>query len=157
IANALGSGVLESAAPAAFLPDLCKHLLGEDLKMPNIATWWCGDPEAHQWVTDHLTNLVIKPAAPSVDFEPIFGSRLSLRERETLMDRMQANPGAYVAQEQVPLSTVPVARDGMLHSRHLVLRVFAVASGETYVVMPGGLSRITASLDSLVVSMQHGG
>jgi uncharacterized circularly permuted ATP-grasp superfamily protein/uncharacterized alpha-E superfamily protein len=157
VANALGSGLLESSAPAAFLPVLSKHILGEELKMPNIASWWCGDTEARKWVADHLTNLVIKPATPNLEFEPIFGSKLSLRERDALMARIQANPEAYIAQEQVSLSTVPVARDGVLHTRHLVLRVFAVASGDSYVVMPGGLSRITASLDSLVVSMQHGG
>jgi uncharacterized circularly permuted ATP-grasp superfamily protein/uncharacterized alpha-E superfamily protein len=157
VANALGSGLLESAAPAAFVPALCKHLLGEELKMPSIATWWCGDPATREWVADHLTNVVIKPATPNLDFEPIFGPKLSLREREGLMARIKANPGAYVAQEQVSLSTVPMARDGVLHTRHLVVRVFAVASGDTYIVMPGGLSRITASLDSLVVSMQHGG
>ena len=157
VANALGSGLLESAAPAAFLPILSKHILGEELKMPNIATWWCGEPASREWVADHLTNLVIKPASPNLDFEAIFGPKLSLREREGLLARIKADPGAFVAQEQVSLSTVPVAREGLLHNRHLVLRVFAVASGETYVVMPGGLSRITASLDSLVVSMQYGG
>ena len=157
VANALGSGLLESSAPAAFLPVLAKHILGEELKMPNIASWWCGDSEPRKWVAEHLTNLVIKPATPNLDFEPIFGSKLSMRERDALLARIQANPEAYIAQEQVSLSTVPVARDGVLHSRHLVLRVFAVASGDSYVVMPGGLSRITASLDSLVVSMQHGG
>ena len=157
VANALGSGLLESAAPAAFLPGLCRHILGEELKMPNIATWWCGEEAPREWVVDHLTSVVIKPASPNLDFEPIFGPKLSLREREALLARIKADPGSYVAQEQVSLSTVPVARDGLLHNRHLVLRVFAVASGETYVVMPGGLSRITASLDSLVVSMQYGG
>ena len=157
VANALGSGLLESAGPAAFLPGLCTHMLGEDLKMPNIATWWCGDDEQRDWVADHLTHLVIKPASPNLDFEPVFGPKLSLREREALIAKIKANPGAYVAQEQVSLSTVPLARDGVLHSRHLVLRVFAVASGDSYTVMPGGLSRITASLDSLVVSMQYGG
>lgn len=157
VANALGSGLLDSAAPAAFLPALSKHILGEELKMPNIATWWCGDDQPREWVADHLTNLVIKPASPYLDFETTFGPKLSLREREALLARIKADPGSYVAQEQVSLSTVPVARDGVLHNRHLVLRVFAVASGETYVVMPGGLSRITASLDSLVVSMQYGG
>ena len=157
VANALGSGLLDSTAPAAFLADLSKHLLGEELKMPGIATWWCGDPGTCDWVADHLTNLVIKPVIANLELEPVFGPKLSLREREALMERIKANPGAYVAQEQVSLSTVPMARDGLLHSRHLVLRVFAVASGDSYVVMPGGLSRITASLDSLVVSMQHGG
>ncbi|MDE3199222.1 MAG: circularly permuted type 2 ATP-grasp protein, partial [Acidobacteriota bacterium] len=78
-------------------------------------------------------------------------------QRAELIDKIKANPSAFVAQEQVSLSTIPVERDRVLDTRHLVLRVFAVASGDTYVVMPGGLTRVTSSLDNLVVSMQHGG
>jgi uncharacterized circularly permuted ATP-grasp superfamily protein/uncharacterized alpha-E superfamily protein len=157
VANALGSGLAESPGLAAFLPALSRHVLGEELKMPNIATWWCGDEAALKQVADRLEHLVIKPATPAVSFEPIFGARLGPRQRALLIEKIRANPCAYVAQEQVSLSTVPVVQDGQLEARHLVLRVFAVASGETYAVMPGGLTRITSSLDSLVVSMQHGG
>ena len=157
VANSLGSGVMQAAGHSAFLPSLCQHILGEELKMPNIATWWCGEKGPMAWVEDHLTSLVIKPASPAYDLEPIFGSKLSLKQREALLARIKTNPGAYVAQEQVSLSTIPVVRDGTLQTRHLVLRVFAVAAAESYVVMPGGLTRITSSLDSLVVSMQHGG
>ena len=125
--------------------------------MPNIATWWCGDTGPRDWVADHLVNLVIKPATPALDFEPIFGSKLRAPERVALLEKIKANPGAYVAQEHVALSTVPVARDGKLETRHLVLRVFAVAAGDSYAVMPGGLTRITSGVDNLVVSMQRGG
>lgn len=156
VANALGSGLLESAAMSAFLPTLAKHVLGEELLMPNIATWWCGQEGPLAEVEENLEHLVIKAAA-SHEFAPAFGSRLSKAERAELLAKIQANPSAYAAQEQVSLSTVPVAQDGVLDARHLVLRVFAVASGDGYAVMPGGLSRVTSSLDSLVVSMQHGG
>ena len=157
VANALGSGLIESAAPSAFLPVLAKHLLGEELKMPNIATWWCGDEEARKSVEHNLAALVIKPASPALDFEPVFGTRLNARERDALMTRIDANPDAYVAQECVSLSMVPVERYGRLEPRHLVLRVFAVAAGNSYVVMPGGLTRVTASTNNFVVSMQYGG
>src|SRR3984957_5632343 len=43
IANGLGSGLAESPAYAAFLPGVCHALLGEELKMPTVATWWCGE------------------------------------------------------------------------------------------------------------------
>ncbi len=157
VANALGSGLLESAAMAAFLPALSKHVLGEELKMPNIATWWCGQEGPLAQVEENLDHLVIKSAAPSLEFAPVFGSKLTKAERAELIAKIKANPSAYAAQEQVSLSTVPVAYNGVLDARHLVLRVFAVASGDGYAVMPGGLSRVTSSLDSLVVSMQHGG
>jgi uncharacterized circularly permuted ATP-grasp superfamily protein/uncharacterized alpha-E superfamily protein len=157
VANALGSGLVESAAPASFLPGLCRHILGEEIKMPAVATWWCGEEAALSFVVENLSKLVIKPAFPSPGVHPIFGVRLSEPERAALIERIRKSPGSYVAQEQVALSTVPAWEDGPVRPRHLVLRVYAVASGDSYSVMPGGLTRITGSLDDLVVSMQSGG
>ncbi len=157
VTNALGSGLLESAAPAAFLPGLCRHILGEELKIPTVATWWCGQDKPFAEVIARLAHLVIKPTFPTDRNQPIFGARLSAAQREELIAKMRAAPGDYVAQEQVQLSTVPVWDDGRAQPRHLVLRVYAVASGDSYAVMPGGLTRVTSSLDSLVVSMQRGG
>ena len=157
VANTLGSGLLETAAPAAFLPNLCRHLLGEELKMPTVATWWCGQKEPLDFVTGHLPDLVIKPVFPGSSRQPTFGSRLSAADRDELIARMRAAPAAYVAQEQVALSTVPVWEENSLQARHVALRVYAVATGSTYAVMPGGLTRVTPSLDNLVVSVQSGG
>src|ERR1700730_10816820 len=157
VANALGSGLAESPAYAAFLPGLCRQLLGEELKMPTVATWWCGQEAPLTYVAEHLEDLVITSTFPGTAGDPIFGAELSSDERERLIARMRAQPGRYVAQEQVSLSTVPVWEGGALHPRHLVMRVFAVTTGKSYSVMPGGLTRISASLSNMVVSMQRGG
>lgn len=157
VANGLGSGVVETAALMAFLPRLCKHVLGEELAMPSVATWWCGHADALDYVVEHLESLVIKPAFPIFGHEPIFGSALSARARDELLTRVRARPHEYVAQEQVALSTAPVwTQDGM-QPRHVVLRAFGVANGGAYRVMPGGLARVATSRESLVVSMQRGG
>jgi len=157
VANGLGSGVVETAALMAFLPSLCKHLLGEELAMPSVATWWCGHEDAFDYVVEHLESLVIKPAFPIFGHEPIFGSALSSHARRALLDRVRARPHEYVAQEQVALSTAPIwTQDGM-QPRHVVLRTFGVANGDAYRVMPGGLARVATSRESLVVSMQRGG
>ena len=97
VANALGSGLAESPAYAAFLPGLCKQLLGEELKMPTIATWWCGQETPFAYVTEHLEELVIKPTFPGTGEDPIFGAELSAEERERLIAKMRAQPGRYVA------------------------------------------------------------
>ena len=157
IVNALGSGLAESPGYAAFLPGLCRNLLGEELKLPEVATWWCGQEGPLKYVADHLGSLVIKPAFPSARQNPIFGAALDEKERSALLDSVRAEPYRYVAQEQVALSTVPVWADGKLHPRHLVVRVFGVRSGDGYAVMPGGLTRISSSLNTLVVSIQSGG
>jgi uncharacterized circularly permuted ATP-grasp superfamily protein/uncharacterized alpha-E superfamily protein len=157
IANALGSGLAESPASAAFLPALCRQLLDEELKLPTVATWWCGQQEPFAYVTENLGRLVIKPAFSNGDHNPTFGAKLSVAERQKLVEKMRAAPERYVAQEQVSLSTVPFWHEDRLYPRHFVLRVYAVASGDSYTVMPGGLTRVSSSLDSLVVSMQSGG
>src|ERR1700722_9575052 len=146
IANSLGSGLAESPAYAAFLPGLSRLLLNEDLKIPTVATWWCGQEEPLEYVMDHLSELVLKPTFPATRGDPIFGASLSGKEREALLDRVRAEPGCYVAQERVALSTVPVWEDGPLHPRHMVMRVYAVSSGGSYAVMPGGLTRVSTPL-----------
>jgi len=157
VANALGSGLVETAALLAFLPSLCRHLLGEELALPSVATWWCGDAEALAYVVDHLDELVVKPTFPILGGEPVFGARLSEAERAELIARMRARPGDFVAQEQVALSTAPVWNGEGLEPRHVVVRTFLAATESGYDVMPSALTRVAVTADSLVVSMQRGG
>jgi uncharacterized circularly permuted ATP-grasp superfamily protein/uncharacterized alpha-E superfamily protein len=158
IANALGSGLVESPALLAFLPKLCERLLGEPLKLPSVATWWCGEEPALRYVIDHLPELVIKPAffGPNAP-EPVFGGALSAEDRAELARRIQARPTAFVGQEQVALSTTPVWAGEAVQPRHASLRAFVARAGEGYVALPGGLTRVSSSRNSLVVSMQRGG
>ncbi|WP_081581644.1 circularly permuted type 2 ATP-grasp protein [Pararhodospirillum photometricum] len=141
IANALGARVAEAPAFKPFLPALCRRLLGEDLLMPSIATWWCGQEREQTYVRDHLESLVLRPAF-NVRADPIAGDSLDDAARTAVLRRLDARPWSYVGQEAVPLSTVPVWHDGRLHPLPLVLRVHLVADGDGYAVMPGGLARV---------------
>ena len=157
VVNALGSGVADSPALAAFMPALCRTLLAADLLLPSVATWWCGDDAARRYVLDNLDGLVIKPAYPRGRRERTFGRRLPERQRDRLAGRIARQPHRYVAQEQVALSTTPVRTAGGLAPRFFVMRVFAVARGDGYEVLPGGLGRVSASTDSLDVTLLGGG
>jgi uncharacterized circularly permuted ATP-grasp superfamily protein/uncharacterized alpha-E superfamily protein len=156
VANALGSGVIETSAIMPFLPGLSKHLLDEKLKLPSVATWWCGQPYALDWVLDHLDSVVVKPAFPSRGNEPVFGAELDAAEKTKLSAKLRANPHEYVAQEQVALSNAPVWDNGHLHARSLVLRAYVLNTGNGWTAMPGGLVRV-ADTEGSVVSMQRGG
>jgi uncharacterized circularly permuted ATP-grasp superfamily protein/uncharacterized alpha-E superfamily protein len=159
VANALGSGLLETAATMAFLPALCRELLGESLQMPSVATWWCGQERERAYVRDNLDNLVVKPTftGPGQSREVLFGGELSREERERLQRDIDAAPHRYVAQERVALSTAPTVVESGTAPRHVVLRVYAVAHDGTWTLMPGGLTRVSSAADSLVVSSQSGG
>ena len=157
VVNALGSGLVESPGLMAFLPALCRQLLDEDLQLPSVATWWCGADTAREHVLGHLDGLVIKPAYPTGRRERTFGRRLPESQRARLVARIERQPHRYVAQEQVALSTTPVRTAGGLAPRFFVMRVFAIARGDGYEVLPGGLGRVSASTDSLDVTLLSGG
>ena len=156
IANALGSGLVETAAHMAFLPGLCRRLLDEDLLLPSVATWWCGQEQPRRYVLEHLDQLVIKSTFPRFGSHPEFPASLDIAAREKLARKIAARPEEFVAQEQVALSMAPARTDNGLAPRHVVLRVFAAWDGRSYVVMPGGLTRVSTE-QSLVVTMQLGG
>ncbi len=160
IANALGSGVLESAAWMGFMPAVAERLLGEELRLPSVATWWCGEKLALDYVVENIERLVIKPTYPNQNFDAVFGRDLAPEARAELLKRLIARPHAYVAQERLAFSQAPVWRNvgagAGFAARALGIRVYAIATATGYRVMPGGLARI-ASDTADIVSMQRGG
>ena len=157
VANALGSGLAESPALLAFLPGLCRRLLGEELKLPSVATWWCGQAKEQQLVIERLEQMVIKPAFARPQREPFFGGRLPEAQRVALIEAMRSRPYAYVGQEQVQLSTAPVWMNQRLEPRRVAVRAYVAATADGFIAMPGGLTRVSSSAENPVVSMQSGG
>ncbi|HVN43360.1 MAG TPA: circularly permuted type 2 ATP-grasp protein, partial [Steroidobacteraceae bacterium] len=162
LANALGTGVLESAGWLGFLPKIAARLLGETLQLPTLASWWCGEAPALEYVLAHLDRLVIKPTWPNQRFEPVFGHSLTGEARTQLIERLRTRPHAYVAQEHLALSQAPVWRPyGALGfaAKAISIRVYAATScdGSGHRVMPGGLARIATDAAVDVVSTQRGG
>jgi len=160
VANALGSGVIESAAWLGFLPPIAERLIGERLLLPEVATWWLGEKPALEYVLANLDRLVIKPAYPNQRFEPMFGRDFRGPERDALIARLRNRPYAYVAQEHVRLSQAPVWKSPAstdLAARALTIRVYAVNTPDGVRVLPGGLARVANEAAADVVSTQRGG
>jgi uncharacterized alpha-E superfamily protein len=157
VANALGTGLLETPALLAFLPRVCRALLGEELRLESAPTWWCGDPDSLREVLEHPDEFVLKPTFPSLRMEPVFPSDLAQKERESLLERVRARPRDYVAQSRMNLSSAPVLDEGRFVPRRMVMRSYLAADGDGFTMMPGGLTRVSSSADTMVVSMQRGG
>jgi uncharacterized circularly permuted ATP-grasp superfamily protein/uncharacterized alpha-E superfamily protein len=157
VANGLGSGLIETPVFLAFLPGLCRHLLGEELRLPSVATWWCGQTKEQQYVIEHLDEMVVKSAFGVRASAPVFGGKLSAKERADLIAAIKARPYDFVGEEKVALSTAPVWQSDRLEPRPLVLRTYVAAAPDTSAVMPGGLARVSTSAEELNVTMQSGG
>lgn len=155
VVNTIGSSVLENPGLLPFLPRLATALLGTDLDLPSVPTWWCGAEAGLSHVLAHLDRLVVKPTTRAVGGSAIFGWMATHADLEDLRRRIQARPWAWVGQEQLVLSSVPTLTEGGLEARRSVLRTFAVSRDESYLVMPGGLTRV-APPDGTVISNQAG-
>ncbi|MBE2276259.1 MAG: circularly permuted type 2 ATP-grasp protein [Rhodobacteraceae bacterium] len=158
--NALGSGVLETRALMAFLPRLAPVLLGADLRLPNIATWWLGGAAERAAVLADPAARMLSPAlATGLPFDNPAGAHLAQGQDATagLARRLEAEGHALVAQEVVRLSTTPTLIDGRLEPRPMTLRVFLARVDGRWQAMPGGFARIGASRDPAAIAMQRGG
>lgn len=161
LANALGGGVIESPAMDAYLPNVCRALLDEDLRIPDVSTIWCGTEWGRKEALARMDHAIIRDA---FDARPLFsrkssarlGADMSAEERERAITRLTRRGETLVLQEIAPLGIAPTFDDGQFNSRPVSLRVFAAWTPNGWIVMPGGLTRVAAGDSVRALSMQSG-
>jgi uncharacterized circularly permuted ATP-grasp superfamily protein/uncharacterized alpha-E superfamily protein len=171
VANAPGSAFLESPALLGFLPALAREVLGEELSLPALHTWWCGERSAMDAALPNLHEHTIKPTYPGsglhASFNTVLGYQLSDKELDTWAGRIVRHSDEHTVQAYLPLSQMPTwsqsgGRGGHMLARSGLLRVFAVSDGtapdgaQRWSVLPGGLARV-AGTSTDIASMQRGG
>lgn len=157
IANQLGGAALESASLLAFLKPLCQSVLGESLRLPSVATWWCGQEDAKDYVLENLHALVIKRSFRERGAATTrYGALLGESEREALAANIRAQPGDFCGQERLFLGTTPAWSGGGLKPVPFVMRLFVAWHEGEYRVMPGGLTRFDPTGADAIVSLQKG-
>ncbi|WP_226574865.1 circularly permuted type 2 ATP-grasp protein [Acuticoccus sediminis] len=161
LVNALGSGVLETRALLAFMPRLAETLLGEPLRLPNIATWWCGQDEERDYVKANAHRMTIGNAFATrllFDLDDVsVPPATDPAARLALGQWIERHAEQLVAQETVTLSTTPALDDGRLVPRPMSLRVFLARTRDGWSIMPGGFARIGPASDAVTLTMQNGG
>ena len=155
--NPIGVGILENIGLNPFMKNIAKFLLDEELILPQIATWWCGQEKELTFVLENIKNLIIKKIDKTDDIEIHFANNLSDEALNSLIKEIKRNPHYYVGQEIIDFSTTPSYSKGKIEPRNTVIRSFAYLHEHEYHIMPGGLIRVSPTKDSLVVSNQKGG
>ena len=155
--NPIGVGILENIGLNPFMKNIAKYFLNEDLILPQIATWWCGQKNELDFVLKNIKNLIIKKIDRTDNIEIHFAHKLNDIELNNLIEKIKTNPHYYVGQEVIDFSTSPSFIKGKIEPRNTVIRSFAYLHENEYHVMPGGLIRVSPTKDSLVVSNQKGG
>jgi uncharacterized circularly permuted ATP-grasp superfamily protein/uncharacterized alpha-E superfamily protein len=162
IANGLGAGVVEARALLSFLPALAPAVLGQELALPNVATWWLGQDSARDEIVERLDEMVLASAFVGElpghhEQREVLGAALEPHERQRILEQIAHRGIDFVAKEAVNLSTTPVWRNGRLEPRPFTLRLFLARASDGWRVMPGGFVRVADDVDARAVSLQRGG
>jgi len=157
LANAPGTGIADDKAIYSYMPEIVEFYTGESPILNNVPTWRCVEPDGLAYVLEHLDELVVKEVHGSGGYGLLVGPAASKREIARFAKKLKANPGNYIAQPTLSLSTVPVLTRQGLAPRHVDLRPFVMVSPQSIQVTPGGLTRVALKQGSLVVNSSQGG
>src|SRR3546814_20323928 len=86
---------------------MIRFYLGEQPILDNIQTWQCGKPDECAYVLENLHELVAKEVHGSGGYGMLIGPKSTKDEIAAYADRIRANPGEFIAQPTLDLSTVP--------------------------------------------------
>lgn len=158
LVNSVGAAVLETRALMAFLPQIARKHFGAPLKLPNIATWWCGQKSERDHVMANRDQMMIGSAFSTVPLMADTGEQhpdhVSESDTSALLERSGRE---LVGQEAITLSTTPSYEDGRLVARPMCIRLFVARTKDGWQVLPGGYARVSAGNDAKAFAMQRGG
>lgn len=156
ICSAPGAGVADDKAVYTFVPEMIRFYLGEEPILNNVPTWQCAKPDDMKYVMDHLAELVVKEVHGSGGYGMLVGPKSTAAQVAAFRERVLADPGNYIAQPTLALSTTPTFVEEGIAPRHVDLRPYCLV-GERVELVPGGLTRVALTEGSLVVNSSQGG
>ncbi len=158
IVNAVGTGVADDKAIYSYMPEIVRFFTGEEPILKSVQTWRCREPDHLAYVGEHLAELVVKEVDGSGGYGMLVGPAATKAEIEAYRARIMGNPGGFIAQPTLALSTCPTMTDAGLAARHVDLRPYVLTGADGKVrITPGGLTRVALKEGSLVVKSSQGG
>ena len=135
---------------------MIRFYLDEEPILNNVPTYMCRDPKELGYVLANLGELVVKEVHGAGGYGMLVGPAASSAQIEEFRAQLLANPGNYIAQPTLSLSTCPTFVESGVAPRHIDLRPFVLSGSEVQMV-PGGLTRVALKDGSLVVNSSQGG
>ena len=157
IVNAPGTGIADDKASYIYVPKMIKYYLNEEPILSNIKTYQLSDIDQKEYVIKNIEKMVVKRTDGSGGYDMLMGNKASAKEIEEYILKIEENPGNFISQPILSLSTVPCLFNNNIEPRCVDLRPFAVYGSNGIKVCPGGLSRVALKKGSLVVNSSQGG
>lgn len=155
--NLFGTGVADDKSVYAYLDELTRFFLGEEPSVPSVPTYDLLEAPRREEVLDRLPDLVVKPRDGAGGDGVVIGPRATAAELDAARRSVREDPGGWIAQDLLQLSTHPTVVDGRLAPRRVDLRPFAFHDGREVVVPLGGLTRVALAEGSMVVNSSRAG
>jgi uncharacterized circularly permuted ATP-grasp superfamily protein len=156
VCNAIGTGVADDKSIYPYVPKMIEFYLGEKPILSNVPTYMCRNPDDLKYTLAHMKDLVVKEVHGAGGYGMLVGPAATQKEIDDFRAAVQANPGGYIAQPTLSLSSCPTFVERGIAPRHIDLRPF-VLSGKEVQMVPGGLTRVALKEGSLVVNSSQGG
>ena len=157
LSNAIGTGIADDKSIYPYVPKMIEFYLGEKPILNNVPTHSCRNKDELQYVLDHMAELVVKEVHGAGGYGMLVGPAATKAEIDAFKTVVKANPGNYIAQPTLSLSTCPTYVDAGIAPRHIDLRPYVLSSGKDVHTVPGGLTRVALKEGSLVVNSSQGG
>ncbi len=157
LVNPLGVAAVEAPGLKPYLDRVSQFFFGDGLELPSVPSWWCGDPPSLRYALEHLDELVFKPALHERQGPLIKPAQLSKEEKQEFVERLEGNPGQFVAEAWPGLSVAPLLEGGRISFGPVAIRTFLCRRGDDYLVMPGGMARTNSPPDGLFLSGEEEG
>jgi uncharacterized circularly permuted ATP-grasp superfamily protein len=150
VVNAPGCGIADDKLVHGRVDELIGLYLGEEALLPSVESRLVG-PD------DELGDLVVKPRGEMGGEGVVIWRDADESTRDRVRERIAAEPGGWIGQRLVCLSTHPTVVDGRLEPRHIDLRPYAVVSDDGLRVLPVATSRVALERGSMIVNSSRGG
>ncbi len=157
LVNAPGTGIADDKAIYSYMPEIVRYYSGEELKLQNVETWRCREPDALKYTLERLDQLVVKLVDGSGGYGMLVGPTATKKQIEDFRAALIAEPHRYIAQPTLALSTVPTFTEQGIAPRHVDFRPFVLTGASSVTIVPGGLTRVALREGSLVVNSSQGG
>ena len=157
LVNAIGTGVADDKAVYPYVPAMIRFYLGEEPILPNVPTYFAGDPKERDYMLAHLRELVVKPTNASGGYGVVIGPESDEQVLAATRAAIEQNPAGFIGQPLIRLSTCPTVIDGRYQPRRVDLRPFIIYDGRDPWVLPGGLTRVARPAGSFIVNSSQGG
>ena len=157
LVNAPGAGVADDKKVYSYVPDIIRFFLDEEPILATVPTLRCGD-EARATTCSATSSAwwSSRPTSPGATAS-WSAPRPPATSWSGRPSQIEDEPGKWVAQPVIPLSTAPTLCDGEIAPRHVDLRPFTLLGPDGAYVTRGGLTRVARDAGSLVVNSSQGG